>query len=101
VKETAEVARSLDEELPACSDGWLGEHDRSEMMPDLTEAEDAYKIFACTGPMRSENDALLERMQAPEVRAAARRAFNASTNELRKAAMEAARSSEGCSSVRP
>jgi hypothetical protein len=71
------------------------------MMPDVTEAEDADKILVCTGPMRSENDTLLERMQAPEVRAAARRAFNASPNELREAAMEAARNSEGCLNVRP
>jgi hypothetical protein len=64
-------------------------------MTHLTEAEDAYEVFACTAAMLAEGDALLERMQTAEVRAATRRAFDASPDDLRKAAIEAARSSEG------
>lgn len=45
--------------------------------------------------LTDEFDALLAKMQTPEVRAATRRAFDASPDELRDAAMEAARSSEG------
>jgi len=45
--------------------------------------------------LTAEFDALLERMQTPEVRAATRRAFDASPDELRQAAMEAARDSAG------
>jgi hypothetical protein len=56
--------------------------------------DDAYEVFACTAVMMAEGDALLERMQTVEVRAAMRRAFDASPNDLRKAAIEAARSSE-------
>lgn len=92
-KETAEVVRSCDEELAVFLDGRLGERERSEMIAHLAEAEEAYEIFACTTLML-EGDALLERMQTAEVRAATRRAFNASPDELRKAAMEAARSGE-------
>jgi|1186.fasta_scaffold485870_1 antitoxin Phd len=44
--------------------------------------------------LTAEFDALLDRMQTPEVRAATRRAFDASPDELRQAAMEAARASE-------
>jgi hypothetical protein len=84
-----------DEELAVFLDGRLSGQDRSEMMAHLAKANDAYEVFACTAAMLSEGDALLERMQAAEVRAATRRAFDASPDDLRKAAMKAARSSEG------
>lgn len=45
--------------------------------------------------LTDEFDALLAKMQTPEVRAATRRAFDASPDELRSAAMEAARTSVG------
>lgn len=82
-----------DEELAAFFDGRLGERERSEMIGHLAEAEDAFEIFACTAAMLLDGDALLKKMQTPEVRAASRRAFDASPAELRKAAMEAARDS--------
>jgi hypothetical protein len=82
-----------DEQLGAFLDGRLGERARTKMIAHLTEADDAYEVFACTAVILC--DALLEKMQTPEVRAATRRAFDASPDELRKAAMAAARSSEG------
>lgn len=45
--------------------------------------------------LTAEFDALLARMQSPDVRRAMRRAFNASPEELRQAAMEAARTGDG------
>lgn len=92
---TGRVAHSCygDEELAAFFDGRLGERERSEMIGHLAEAEDAFEIFACTAAMLLDGDALLKKMQTPEVRAASRRAFDASPDELRKAAMEAARDS--------
>lgn len=94
---TAKTVRSCcdDEELAAFLDGRLDGHERSEMMAHLAEADDAYEVFACTAVVLSEGNALLERMQTAEVRAATRRAFDASPDVLRKAAIEAARSSEG------
>ncbi len=93
---TAEALRTCDdEELAAFLDGRLGARERSQMMARLAEADDAYEVFACAAVMLSEGDALLERMQTPEVRTAMRRAFNASPDDLRQAAIEAARSSEG------
>lgn len=88
-------SRCDDEELAAFLDGRLSEQERSEMMAHLAEADDAYEVFACTAVMMAEGDALLERMQTAEVRAATRRAFDAAPDDLRKAAMKAARSSEG------
>lgn len=82
-----------DEQLAAFLDGQLGERARIKMIEHLTEADDAYEVFACTAVILC--DALLKKMQMPEVRAATRRAFDASPDELRNAAMEAARSSEG------
>ena len=82
-----------DEQLAAFLDGRLGPRARTKMIEHLTEADDAYEVFACTAVILC--DALLEKMQTPEVRAATRRAFDASPDELREAAMEAARSSEG------
>lgn len=94
---TAKAVRACsdDEKLAAFLDGRLGASERSEMMAHLAEADDAYEVLACTAVMLSEGDALLERMQTAEVRAATRRAFDASPDDLRKAAMKAARSSEG------
>jgi hypothetical protein len=46
---------------------------------------------AVVDALTAEFDALLAGMQSPEVRAATRRAFDASPEELREAAMEAAR----------
>lgn len=95
---TAEAARSCcdDEELAAFMDGRLGGGARSKVVSHLAKTNDAYEVFACAAVMLSdEGDALLERMQTAEVRAAARRAFDASPDDLRKAAIEAARSSEG------
>jgi hypothetical protein len=65
------------------------------MIAHLAEADDAYEVFTCTAAMLSEGDAMLERMQTAEVRAATRRAFDASPDDLRKAAIEAARNSGG------
>jgi hypothetical protein len=76
-------------------DGRLGERERSKMMSHLADAGDAYEVFACATVMLSDSDALLERMQTAEVRAATRRAFDTSPDDLRKAAMKAARSSDG------
>jgi prevent-host-death family protein len=45
--------------------------------------------------LSAEFDAWLAKMQTPEVRAATRRAFESSPEELRQAAMEAAREHEG------
>jgi prevent-host-death family protein len=45
--------------------------------------------------LSAEFDAWLAKMQTPEVRAATRRAFESSPEELREAAMEAAREREG------
>jgi anti-sigma factor RsiW len=84
-----------DEDLAAFLDGQLGARERSRIMTHLAEADDAYEVFACTALMMAEGDALLERMQTAEVRAATRRAFDASPDDLRRAAMKAARSSEG------
>lgn len=84
-----------DEELAALLDGRLTGRARSEMMAHLAEVDDAYEVFACAAVMLSDGDALLERMQTPEVRAATRRVFDASPDDLRKAAIEAARGSEG------
>jgi hypothetical protein len=93
----AKVIRSCrdDEELAAFLDGQLRGRERSEMMAHLDEADDAYEVFACTAVMLSEGDALLEGMQTVEARAATRRAFDASPDDLRKASIEAARNSEG------
>jgi hypothetical protein len=88
-------SRCDDEELAAFLDGRLNGQERTEMVAQLAEADDAYEVFACTAVMMAEGDALLERMQTAEVRAATRRAFDASPDDLRKAAMKAARSSEG------
>lgn len=88
-------SRCDDEELAAFLDGRLGGQERSEMMAHLAGADDAYEVFACTAVMMAEGDALLERMQIAEVRAAARRAFDASPDDLRTAAIEAARNSAG------
>lgn len=65
------------------------------MISHLTETEDAYEVFACTAVMLSEGDALFEQMQTPQFRTGMRRAFDASPDELRKAAMDAARNGEG------
>lgn len=83
-----------DEQLAAFLDGRLDARARSKMMAHLAEADDAYEVFACTAVILSDSDALLEKMQNAEVRAATRRAFDASPDDLRKAAIEAARSSE-------
>lgn len=61
-----------------------------EKFDALTGAE-----TAMLDTLTAEFDALLERMQTPEVRAATRRAFDASPDELRQAAMDAARDSAG------
>lgn len=45
--------------------------------------------------LMAEDDAMLEKMQTPEVRAATRRAFSASAEELARAAVEAARQKKG------
>jgi hypothetical protein len=81
------------EQRAAFLDQRLSECERTKMITRLAEDDDAYELLTRTVLVLS--DALLERMQTPEVRAATRRAFNASPDELRKAAMEAARSSEG------
>lgn len=86
-------SRCDDEELAAFLDGRLSGQERSEMMAQLAEADDAYEVFAATAVTLSEGDALLEKMQTAEVRAATRRAFDASPDDLRKAAIEAARNS--------
>jgi hypothetical protein len=93
---TATAVRSCcdDEELAAFLDGRLDEPQRSEVMSELADGGDAYEVFACAAILRADGDALLERMQTAEVRAAARRAFYASPEDLRKAAVEAARGSE-------
>jgi hypothetical protein len=83
-----------DEQLAAFLDGRMDGRARSQMMAHLAGADDAYEVFACTAAILSNGDALLERMQTPEVRAATRRAFDASPDELRKAAMKAARSGD-------
>jgi len=54
---------------------------------DSSAEEDAVMLDTLT----AEFDALFERMQTPEARAAAARAFNASPEDLRRAAVEAAR----------
>lgn len=94
---TATAVRSSwdDEELAAFLDGRLGERERSEMIAHLAKGGDAYEVFACAADLRADGDALLEKMQTAEARAAARRAFNASPDDLRKAAIAAARGSEG------
>ncbi len=85
-----------DEQLAAFLDGRLGGGERSRMVRHLAETDEAYEVFASAALMLSdEGDALLERMQTADARAAARRAFDASPDDLRKAAIEAARSSEG------
>jgi len=76
-------------------EGRLGERARSKVMTQLTEVDGAYEVFACTAAMLSEGNALLEGMQTAEVRAATRRAFDASPDDLRKAAIETARDSDG------
>jgi anti-sigma factor RsiW len=93
----AEAVRSCcdDEELAAFLDGRLDERERSQTMAHLAEEEDAYEVFACAAVIMADSDELLERMQTTEVRAATRRAFDASPDDLRKAAIEAARRSEG------
>jgi hypothetical protein len=92
---TAVRSCSDDEELAAFLDGRLGGRERSEMIARLNEADSAYEVFACAAAVLSGGDALLEGMQTAEARAATRRAFAASPTDLRKAAIEAARSSEG------
>jgi hypothetical protein len=95
---TEKAVRSYceDEELSTFLDGRLGGRERSKMIGHLAEADDAYEVFACTAVMLSDDgDALLDRMQTAEVRAAARRAFDASPDDLRTAAIEAARNSAG------
>lgn len=84
-----------DEELAAFLEGGLSRQERSSMMAHLAESNDAYEVLTCTAAMLSEGDAMLERMQTAEVRAATRRAFDTSPDALRKAAIEAARNSEG------
>ncbi|MFL5542943.1 MAG: type II toxin-antitoxin system prevent-host-death family antitoxin [Longimicrobiaceae bacterium] len=54
-------------------------------------AEDSAADAAMLDALTAEFDALLDRMQTPEARAAAHRAFNASPEELGRAAAEAAR----------
>ena len=57
-----------------------------ERFDELSGAE-----AAVLDTLTDEFDVLLAKMQTPEVRAATRRAFDASPDELRQAAMEAAR----------
>jgi|1185.fasta_scaffold74491_1 hypothetical protein len=81
-----------DEQLATFLDGRLGERARAKMIEHLTEADDAYQVFACTAVILCE--ALLQKMQTPEARAAMRHAFDAAPGELRQAAIEAARNCE-------
>ena len=91
---TVVESRYDDEQRAAFFDGRLSEDDRAKLMAEVAEDGDAYEVFACTAALLLEGDALLDRMQTPEARAATRRAFDASPDDLRQAAIEAARGSE-------
>lgn len=93
----------LSEENPLCSeltlpehaalgpDGLLSEDDLAKWMLQVAQEADG-EVFARAAVMLAESgDALLKEMQTPQERAAARRAFDASPDELRTAAVEAAR----------
>jgi hypothetical protein len=61
----------------------------------LVRSSVSWRPRTAPDPVTDNLEALFDRMQTPEVRAATRRAFNASPDELRQAAMEAARRSDG------
>ena len=87
--------KNEDEEVAALLDGRLRGRTRTKVIARAVHSDDEYDVLTNTAVILSEGDALLEKMQAPDVRAATRRAFKASPDALRKAAMEAARSGEG------